>query len=109
MGYLEPHIEQGAELELSGDKIGMVTAIVGSHRFRIVFEGEQNHAGTTRMARRKDAGVAMVRLATAINDRFPALVNERTVCTPGQISPPPRFPSIVPGQSHMRLHVPHTA
>ena len=61
-GYLEAHIEQGAELEDSGRRIGIVTAIVGSHRFRIVFEGVQNHAGTTRMAIRKDAGVALVNL-----------------------------------------------
>jgi len=65
LGYLEAHIEQGAELELTGDRIGIVTAIVGSHRFRIAFEGVQNHAGTTRMARRKDAGVALARLAVA--------------------------------------------
>ena len=70
LGYLEAHIEQGAELELAEDRIGVVTAIVGSHRFRIVFEGEQNHAGTTRMARRKDAGVALVRLAAAIEHGF---------------------------------------
>ena len=65
-GYLEAHIEQGAELEDTGKRIGIVTAIVGSHRFRIVFEGVQNHAGTTRMAIRKDAGVALVKLASAI-------------------------------------------
>jgi N-carbamoyl-L-amino-acid hydrolase len=101
LGYLEAHIEQGAELELSGDRIGIVTAIVGSHRFRIVFEGVQNHAGTTRMARRKDAGVALVRLATAINDRFPSLANERTVWTTGQIVIDPGSPSIVPGRAEM--------
>ena len=101
LGYLEAHIEQGAELELSGDRIGVVTAIVGSHRFRIVFEGMQNHAGTTRMARRKDAGVALVRLATAVNDRFPALVNEKTVWTTGQITVEPGSPSIVPGRAEM--------
>jgi N-carbamoyl-L-amino-acid hydrolase len=101
LGYLEAHIEQGAELELTGDRIGIVTAIVGSHRFRIVFEGEQNHAGTTRMARRKDAGVAMVRLATAINDRFPAIANERTVWTAGQIALEPGSPSIVPGRAEI--------
>jgi beta-ureidopropionase / N-carbamoyl-L-amino-acid hydrolase len=78
-----------------------VTAIVGSHRFRIVFEGEQNHAGTTRMARRKDAGVALVRLAAAINDRFPSLANARTVWTTGQISLDPGSPSIVPGRAEM--------
>ena len=101
LGYLEAHIEQGAELELCGDRIGIVTAIVGSHRFRIMFAGEQNHAGTTRMARRKDAGVAMVRLATAINDRFPSIGNERTVWTTGQISLDPGSPSIVPGRAEM--------
>lgn len=101
LGYLEAHIEQGAELELSGDRIGIVTAIVGSHRFRIVFEGEQNHAGTTRMARRKDAGVALVRLATAINERFPSIGNERTVWTTGQITLEPGSPSIVPGRAEM--------
>jgi N-carbamoyl-L-amino-acid hydrolase len=101
LGYMEAHIEQGAELELCGDRIGIVTAIVGSHRFRIVFEGEQNHAGTTRMARRKDAGAALVRLATAINDRFPAIGNERTVWTTGQISLEPGSPSIVPGRAEM--------
>lgn len=101
LGYLEAHIEQGAELELSGDRIGIVTAIVGSHRFRIVFEGVQNHAGTTRMARRKDAGVALVRLATAINDRFPSIANERTVWTTGQITLDPGSPSIVPGKAEM--------
>jgi N-carbamoyl-L-amino-acid hydrolase len=101
LGYLEAHIEQGAELELSGDRIGVVTAIVGSHRFRIVFEGEQNHAGTTRMARRKDAGVALARLATAINDQFPAVANDRTVWTTGQITLEPGSPSIVPGRAEM--------
>ena len=101
LGYLEAHIEQGAELVLSGDRIGIVTAIVGSHRFRILFEGMQNHAGTTRMARRKDAGVALVRLATAINDRFAALGNERTVWTTGQITLDPGSPSIVPGKGAM--------
>ncbi|MBN8898530.1 MAG: M20/M25/M40 family metallo-hydrolase, partial [Rhodospirillales bacterium] len=81
--------------------IGIVTAIVGSRRWRIVFEGVQNHAGTTRMAVRKDAGVALVRLAAAIEDRFPALVNERTVWTTGNIRVEPGAPSIVPGRAEM--------
>ena len=100
-GYLEAHIEQGATLEDAGLRIGVVTAIVGSHRFRIVFEGVQNHAGTTRMAVRKDAGVALVRLASAIYDRFPVLAGERTVWTTGQITIDPGAPSIVPGGAEM--------
>ena len=100
-GYLEAHIEQGATLEDAGQRIGVVTAIVGSHRFRIVFEGQQNHAGTTRMAVRKDAGVALIRLAAAIEDRFPQVVGPRTVWTTGRITLDPGVPSIVPGRAEM--------
>ncbi|MGE0419661.1 MAG: M20/M25/M40 family metallo-hydrolase, partial [Acetobacteraceae bacterium] len=101
VGYLEAHIEQGAELEDKGLKIGVVTAIVGSHRFTISFQGVQNHAGTTRMAIRKDAGVALVRLAAAIEDRFPSVVGPRTVWTTGRITLDPGQPSIVPGGAEM--------
>jgi N-carbamoyl-L-amino-acid hydrolase len=100
-GYLEAHIEQGAALEDAGQRIGIVTAIVGSHRFRIVFEGQQNHAGTTRMAVRKDAGVALVKLAAAIEDRFPQVAGPRTVWTTGRIVLDPGAPSIVPGKAEM--------
>jgi N-carbamoyl-L-amino-acid hydrolase len=100
-GYLEAHIEQGAELEDKGLRIGVVTAIVGSRRFRVVFEGQQNHAGTTRMAVRRDAGVALVRLAAAIEDRFPTLAGPRTVWTTGRITLDPGAPSIVPGGAEM--------
>ncbi len=101
LGYIEAHIEQGAELEDTGKRIGIVTAIVGSHRFRIVCEGLQNHAGTTRMAIRKDAGVALVKLASAIYERFPAIAGPRTVWTTGRITLDPGAPSIVPGRAEM--------
>ena len=100
-GYLEAHIEQGRDLEDSHQRIGVVTAIVGSRRFRIQFTGEQNHAGTTRMAVRKDAGVALVRLASAIEARFPAIAGPRTVWTVGNITLDPGAPSIVPGGAEL--------
>lgn len=96
-GYLEAHIEQGAELEDKGLRIGVVTAIVGSRRFRLVAEGQQNHAGTTRMAVRRDAGVAMARLSVAIHDLFPSIAGPRTVWTMGRLTLDPGQPSIVPG------------
>ena len=68
VGYLEAHIEQGDWLEANKLKIGVVTSIVGIRQFRIVFEGVQNHAGTTRMAIRKDAGLALAHLAVAIDE-----------------------------------------
>jgi len=100
-GFLEAHIEQGDYLESSGLRVGIVTSIVGIWQYRILFEGEQNHAGTTRMAVRKDAGLALVRLAAAIDRRFPEVAGERTVWTTGRISLEPGAPSIIPGHAEM--------
>ena len=65
--------------------------------------GEQNHAGTTRMVRRKDAGVAMVRLATRIHDRFPEIAGPRTVWTIGRMPLDPNAPSVIPGRAEMQV------
>ena len=100
-GYLEAHIEQGAELEDHHLRLGIVTAIVGSRRFKIQFKGQQNHAGTTRMAVRKDAGVALVKLAAAIEARFPGIAGPRTVWTTGDIRLDPGAPSVVPGGAEL--------
>jgi len=100
-GYLEAHIEQGDELDSSGFKIGVVTSIVGIWQYRITFAGTQNHAGTTRMAIRRDAGVALIKLAAAIEARFPTICGPRTVWTIGRITLSPGAPSIVPGAANM--------
>jgi len=100
-GYLEAHIEQGADLEDHHLRIGVVTAIVGMHRFKIQFKGQQNHAGTTRMAVRKDAGVALVKLVAAIETRFPLVAGPRTVWTTGDIKLDPGAASIVPGGAEL--------
>jgi N-carbamoyl-L-amino-acid hydrolase len=101
LGYLEAHIEQGDELEAKGLKIGIVTSIVGIWQHRLTFTGVQNHAGTTRMAIRKDAGVALVRLAHAIEQRFPQVAGPRSVWTTGRITLDPGAASIVPGGAEM--------
>jgi beta-ureidopropionase / N-carbamoyl-L-amino-acid hydrolase len=96
-GYFEAHIEQGDTLETSGLRIGVVTAIVAIRQYRIRVTGEQNHAGTASMARRRDAGLALVRLLAAIDRRFPEVAGERSVWTTGRIVLAPGDPSIVPG------------
>jgi beta-ureidopropionase / N-carbamoyl-L-amino-acid hydrolase len=103
IGYLEAHIEQGDTLDTTGLRIGVVEAIVGIRNFRLSLIGEQNHAGTTRMIRRKDAGVAMVRLATRIHDRFPEIAGPRTVWTIGRMLLEPNAPSVVPGHAEMQV------
>ncbi|MCA6113714.1 Zn-dependent hydrolase [Bradyrhizobium sp. WSM 1738] len=105
IGYLEAHIEQGDTLESSGLKIGIVTSIVGIWQYRITFKGEQNHAGTTRMAIRRDAGLALTRFCVAIDDRFPAACGPRTVWTTGRITLDPGAPSIIPGAAEMLFQI----
>jgi beta-ureidopropionase / N-carbamoyl-L-amino-acid hydrolase len=101
IGYLEAHIEQGETLERDHLKIGVVTSIVGIWQYRISFTGEQNHAGTTRMAIRKDAGLALAKFCVAIDERFPATCGPRTVWTTGRITLDPGAPSIIPGRAEM--------
>jgi beta-ureidopropionase / N-carbamoyl-L-amino-acid hydrolase len=103
IGYLEAHIEQGDTLDTTGLRIGVVETIVGIWNYRVTLIGEQNHAGTTRMVRRRDAGVAMVRLATRIHDRFPEIAGPRTVWTIGRMLLEPNAPSVVPGRAEMQV------
>ena len=105
IGYLEAHIEQGETLESSGLTIGVVTSIVGIWQYRITFTGEQNHAGTTRMAVRRDAGLALAKFCVAIDDRFPAHSSPRTVWTTGRITLDPGAPSIIPGGAEMLFQI----
>lgn len=101
IGYLEAHIEQGDSLEATGKRIGIVTSIVGIWQYRIVFAGVQNHAGTTRMAIRRDAGLAAAKLACAIDEKLPAAAGPRSVWTTGRITLEPGAPSIIPGRAEL--------
>jgi len=105
IGYIEAHIEQGETLESAGLSVGIVTSIVGIWQYRITFSGEQNHAGTTRMAVRKDAGLALARFCVAIDDRFPRACGPRTVWTTGRITLDPGAPSIIPGRAEMLFQI----
>jgi N-carbamoyl-L-amino-acid hydrolase len=105
VGYLEAHIEQGDTLESGKLAIGVVTSIVGIWQHQINFVGEQNHAGTTRMAARKDAGLALAKFCIAIDERFPAACGPRTVWTTGRITLDPGAPSIIPGGAEMLFQI----
>ena len=105
IGYLEAHIEQGRTLEGSNLSIGVVTSIVGIWQYRITLIGEQNHAGTTRMEDRRDAGLAAARLCVAIDNRFSGLCGPRTVWTTGRITLDPGAPSIIPGRAEMLFQI----
>lgn len=100
-GFFEMHIEQGTNLESKGLRVGVVTGIVAIWQWLIRFEGQQDHAGGTTMAERKDAGLSAVRLLAAIDAEFPRICGERSTWTTGRISLEPGAPSIIPGSAEV--------
>lgn len=102
-GFLEIHIEQGPVLDIAGERIGVVESIVGIRSQRMSFVGEQNHAGTTPMAMRRDAFQALVAFTAEIGRRFAGMVGPATVWTIGQVALHPNATSIVPGRADFWL------
>ncbi|MDG2026724.1 MAG: hydantoinase/carbamoylase family amidase [Acidimicrobiales bacterium] len=99
IGYIEAHIEQGPHLEERGRRIGVVTSIVGMRTLQISFSGRQNHAGTTPMARRSDAGVALFDFGVRVRSRLESIAGPATVWTIGNARLEPGAESIVPGSA----------
>ena len=96
--YIEMHIEQGPYLDNAGEKIGVVSDIVGIRDMTVTLTGEQNHAGTTPMAHRRDAFQGLSAFNSLLNDRFRNVVQPSTVWTIGHVSLSPNASSIVPGR-----------
>ncbi|OAN70670.1 Zn-dependent hydrolase [Jannaschia sp. EhC01] len=102
-GFLEMHIEQGPALDLAGEAIGVVTGIVGSRQLEITVQGQQNHAGTTPMAMRRDALTTVTRIVAGLERAFANVVTPQSVWTIGQLHLHPNAPSIVPGRAVFTL------
>jgi N-carbamoyl-L-amino-acid hydrolase len=103
VGYLEAHIEQGPHLDDAGLRIGVVTSIVGIGSMRVTFAGEQNHAGTTPMDRRRDAGSALFDFAVRVRERLGAVAGPTSVWTIGNARLEPGAESIIPGAAWLTL------
>jgi beta-ureidopropionase / N-carbamoyl-L-amino-acid hydrolase len=101
-GYLELHIEQGPLLERARAQIGIVTAIVGSRSFELVFEGVAAHAGTTPMDARRDAAFGAAAFTASVRGTV-ADVSPGAVATVGRIELEPGVFNVVPGRARVAL------
>ncbi|MBK8049898.1 MAG: M20 family metallo-hydrolase [Anaerolineales bacterium] len=98
--FLELHIEQGDHLDTEGIEIGVVSGIVGIRRYFVTFTGQANHAGTTSMARRRDALVAAAPFITAVHDVASA---HGIVGTIGYLQVYPGASNVIPGRVEIDL------
>jgi N-carbamoyl-L-amino-acid hydrolase len=102
--FLELHIEQGEVLESRAAKIGVVTGFVGIRRWQVTVEGVANHAGTTRMERRRDALVAAAHFVLAVQESAVEMAGE-PVATVGVLRTLPGAANVVPGRVEMVLEI----
>lgn len=66
--FVEAHIEQGPILEAEKKVIGVVTQVQGIRWLRVAVKGQDAHAGTTPMNRRKDALLGATKMIARINE-----------------------------------------
>jgi len=98
--FVELHIEQGPYLEQQGSQIGLVESITGISRFRALFSGRADHAGTMPMDLRRDAGCAAAGTVLAI-ERI-AGEGMQTKGTSGQVTFTPAAVNVVTASAEFR-------
>lgn len=105
--FVEAHIEQGPELEASGNVIGIVTGMQGYRRFTVEVTGEDAHSGTTPRARRKDAFVAATDMAVALRAEIEDAA-DTVRFTIGRFEVFPGGISVVPGRVKFCIDLRHS-
>ena len=106
--YLELHIEQGPVLEESGTTIGAVTGVQGISWTEFQFSGVSNHAGTTPMRLRHDAGY--VASAVAVEARAIATrLGGHQVATVGVTELGPNLVNVIANQARVTVDLRNTS
>ncbi len=93
--YVELHIEQGPVLEREGLRIGAVETLQGISWQRVTISGVANHAGTTPMSMRSDAGQAAAEGMVFLRQRAMAS-NIPVVATIGCMAFEPNAINVIP-------------
>lgn len=94
--YLEYHIEQGPILEAENKQIGVVTHGQGLWWLEFTLTGKEAHTGSTPMAMRVNAGLAMARIFEAVQT---IAMSEQpgAVAGTGQVRFSPNSRNVLPG------------
>ena len=93
--FVELHVEQGRDLVDRGAAVGVASEIWPHGRYRFEFDGEANHAGTTRMEDRHDPMLTYAMTALAANKQA-RLAGERA--TFGRVAVEPNGTNAVPSK-----------
>jgi len=105
--FVELHIEQGPVLDAAGVEIGVVTGVQGISWTEFTFTGQSNHAGTTPMAMRRDAGYAAAALSVAARELATA-AGPPMVATVGRVTLAPNLVNVVAREAVVTVDLRHT-
>ncbi len=92
--FLELHIEQGPILVDTEIDVGVVTGVQGLSWTEVTVTGAANHAGTTPMERRRDAGEAAGAILTRLR-LLPSLIDGLRL-TIGSVTYQPNLVNVIP-------------
>ncbi|WP_370303509.1 Zn-dependent hydrolase [Pseudooceanicola sp.] len=95
--YYELHIEQGPILESEGKEIGVVTHGQGLWWLEFTLTGKEAHTGSTPMAMRVNAGLAMARILEMVQEVAMA-AQPGAVGGVGQMQFAPNSRNVLPGK-----------
>ncbi len=105
--FVELHIEQGPVLEETGIAIGAVETLQGISWTQISIVGTANHAGTTPMHLRSDAGYSAGAI-TAYVRNIAEDAGGSQVATVGTLQLMPDVINVVPGEARMTVDLRNT-
>jgi N-carbamoyl-L-amino-acid hydrolase len=105
--FVELHVEQGPVLEREGVTIGAVEGVQGISWTEVCFTGVSNHAGTTPMGLRQDAGYAAAAVATFVRGLAAEMGGDQ-VATVGRIELTPNLVNVIPNRAVLTVDLRNT-
>lgn len=105
--YIELHIEQGPVLDLEGVTIGAVEGVQGISWTKFELVGVSNHAGTTPMRMRRDAGLVAARIACFARELARELAGNQ-VATVGSMNFLPNLVNVIPNRVNFTVDLRNT-
>lgn len=105
--YVELHIEQGPVMEAGGIQIGAVQDLQGISWQEFAITGQSNHAGTTPMHLRRDAGYCAAAIAVFVRDLAQRYGGSQ-VATVGAIELHPNLINVIPARATVTVDLRNT-
>lgn len=105
--FVELHIEQGPVLDLENGVLGAVEDLQGISWQEVTIRGTSNHAGTTPMGLRRDAGHSAAQIAVFVRE-LARRTGSSQVGTVGSVRLTPNLINVIAGQAVISVDLRNT-